>query len=102
MVPVHLVRVHFPHTVSSKVAGDEGFLLALMLSNFFLCLTLTSLWGHASWAKIIDIKSLQNRLLKVHYVPATSASFNKILFFLFFAAAINSTNESSKASSTCP
>jgi hypothetical protein len=44
----------------------------------------------------IDIDSIQNRLLKVCYVPATSACVNKLLF----AAAINSTNEANKASST--
>ena len=43
---------------------------------------------------VIDIKSLQNRLLKVWYVPATSAGLNKLLFF---AAAIDSTNEANKA-----
>ncbi len=31
----------------------------------------------------IDIESLQNRLLKVCYVPTTSAGFNRHLFFLF-------------------
>ncbi len=31
----------------------------------------------------IDIESLQNRLLKVCYVPATSAILNRVLFFLF-------------------
>ncbi len=31
----------------------------------------------------IDIKSLQNRLLKVCYVPATSATLNRLLFFSF-------------------
>jgi hypothetical protein len=31
----------------------------------------------------IDIEKLQNRLLKVCYVPATSASFNRRLFFLY-------------------
>ncbi len=41
----------------------------------------------------IDIESLQNRLLKVCYVPATSASLNRLLF----AVAINSTNEANKA-----
>jgi hypothetical protein len=30
----------------------------------------------------IDIVSLQNRLLKVRYVPAASASLNKLLFLL--------------------
>ncbi len=30
----------------------------------------------------IDIKSLQNRLLKVCYVPAASASLNRLLFLL--------------------
>ena len=31
----------------------------------------------------IDIESLQNRLLNICYVPATSASLNRLLFFLF-------------------
>ncbi len=31
---------------------------------------------------IIDIKSLQNRLLKVFYVPATRVSLNRLLFLL--------------------
>ncbi len=31
---------------------------------------------------IIDIESLQNRLLKVCYVPATSASLPRLLFLL--------------------
>jgi hypothetical protein len=30
----------------------------------------------------IDIESLQNRLLKVCYVPTTSASLNRLLFLL--------------------
>ncbi len=51
--------------------------------------------------KSIDIKSLQNRLLKVCYVPPTSASLPRVSFFfsfLFFvAAAIDSTNEANKA-----
>ncbi len=34
-------------------------------------------------ACLIDVKSLQNGLLKVCYVPATSASLNRLLFFLF-------------------
>jgi hypothetical protein len=45
----------------------------------------------------IDIKSLQNRLLKVCYVPATSAGLPRLLF----AAAINSANEANKAGNTC-
>jgi hypothetical protein len=46
----------------------------------------------------IDIKSLQNRLLKVCYVPATSASLPRVsLFFSFFVVeAIDSTNEANK------
>jgi hypothetical protein len=44
----------------------------------------------------IDINSLQNRLLNVCYVPATSAGLNRLLFF-FFAAVINSINEANKA-----
>ncbi len=53
----------------------------------------------------ILIKSLQNRLLKVCYVPVTRAGLPRVSFFfsfLFFvAAAINSTNEANKAGSTC-
>ncbi len=46
----------------------------------------------------IDIESLQNRLLKVCYVPATSASLPRVSFFFsfFVAAAIDSTNEANK------
>jgi hypothetical protein len=49
----------------------------------------------------IDIESLQNRLLKVCYVPATSAGLPRVSFFFsfFIAAAINSTNEANKAGS---
>ncbi len=39
----------------------------------------------------------KNRLLKVCYVPATSATF--LAFFL--AVAIDSTNEANKAGGTC-
>ncbi len=42
---------------------------------------------------VIDIESLQNRSLKVYYVPATSTSLNRLVF----AAAIKSTNEANKA-----
>jgi len=45
----------------------------------------------------IDINSLQNRLLKVCYVPATCAVLPRLLFF---AAAINSTYEANKAGGT--
>ncbi len=48
----------------------------------------------------IDIESLQNRLLKVCYVPVTNASLPRVSFFfsfLFFVvAAIDSTNEANK------
>jgi hypothetical protein len=54
--------------------------------------------------RTIDIESLQNRLLKVCYAPATSAGLPRVSFFfsfLFFvAAAINSTNEANKAGCT--
>jgi hypothetical protein len=48
----------------------------------------------------IDIESLQNSLHKVCYVLATSAGLNGLLFFFFFTAAINSTNEANKAGGT--
>ncbi len=35
-------------------------------------------------------------------MPATSASLNRLLLFLFFAAAVNSTNEANKAGGTMP
>ncbi len=45
-----------------------------------------------------DIERLLNRLLKVCYVPATSAGLPRVSFFSYFvAAAINSTNEANKA-----
>ena len=50
----------------------------------------------------LNIKSLQNRLLKVSYVPATSIGPPRLAKLpLFFAAAINSTNEANKAGGTC-
>ncbi len=52
---------------------------------------------HDKTGGTIDIESLQNRLHKVCYVPGTSAGLNGLLFFSFFAAAINSTNEANKA-----
>ncbi len=61
------------------------------------------LWCHStkkvSLAKdlSIDIESLQNRLLKVCYVAATSARLPRLLFY---AATINSTNEANKAGGT--
>ncbi len=53
------------------------------------------------WVNIIDIGSLQNRLLKVCCVPATSTSLPRVSFFFsfpffFVAAAIDSTNEANK------
>jgi hypothetical protein len=59
--------------------------------RILLCLTFSELQS-------IDIKSLQNRLLKVCYVPATGAGLPR---FLFFAAAINNINEANKAGGTC-
>ncbi len=51
----------------------------------------------------IDIESLQNGLLKVCYVPTTSANLPRVSFFfsfLFFVAAvINSNNKANKAGS---
>jgi hypothetical protein len=57
--------------------------------------TVPKLWS-------IDIKSLQNRLLKVCYVPATSASLLRVSFFFsfFVAAAIKSTNKANKEGGT--
>ncbi len=45
----------------------------------------------------IDIESLQNRLFKVCYVPATTPIFQGI----FFAAAMNSFNKANKAGGVC-
>jgi hypothetical protein len=58
---------------------------------------------YVSCSDSIDIESLQNRLLKVCYVPATSAGIQTVssLFSLFVAAAINITNEANKAGSMC-
>jgi hypothetical protein len=45
----------------------------------------TLAWPNSSTYSVysIDIKSHQNRLLKVCYVPASSASLNRLLFFSF-------------------
>ncbi len=68
-------------------AGGPGWIdVPALTANIFATIT----------DRTIDIKSLQNRLLKVCYVPPTSASLNRLLFF-FFAVAINSTNEANKA-----
>ncbi len=60
--------------------------------------------GNQGRAGTKDIESLQNRLLKVCYVPTTSAGLPTISFFfsflIFVAAAINSTNEANKAGGT--
>ncbi len=46
---------------------------------------------------IMDIESLQSRLRKVFYVPPTRAGIPRLLFY---AAAINISNEANKAGST--
>jgi hypothetical protein len=48
----------------------------------------------------IDIER-KNRLLKVCYVPATSATFLVFFSFFFLAVAINSTNKANKAGGMC-
>ncbi len=61
------------------------------------------LWPHLKPHSVesIDIKSLQNRLLKICCLAATSASLPRVSFFfsfLFFVAvAIYSTNKANKA-----
>ncbi len=49
---------------------------------------------------VTHISKVQNSLLKDCYVPATSAGLSSLLFLLFFAVAINSTNEANKAGRT--
>jgi hypothetical protein len=58
---------HFLFSVSVYVY------LSLSLS---VCFSLT----HPSSVSVINIESLQNRLLKVCYVPATSAGLSRLLF----------------------
>jgi hypothetical protein len=41
-------------------------------------------WRHFIWDFLIDIETLQNRLLKVCYVPATSACLPRVSFFFSF------------------
>ncbi len=43
--------------------------------------------------RTIDIESPKMDCLSFVYVPATSAAHNRLLFWVFFAAAIYSTNE---------
>jgi hypothetical protein len=54
-------------------------------------------WLQEKVVSIALISKDKNRLLKVCYVPATSASLPRLLFY----AAINSTNETNKAGSMC-
>ncbi len=54
------------------------------------------LWSPFCAPHPIDIESLQNRLLKVCYVLATSAGLNRLLF----AATVNSINQLNKAGGT--
>jgi len=64
---------------------ENPFLVDKLVNPFFLL------------TQIIDMESLQKRLLKVSYVPASSAGLYKLLFLL---AAINSTKEANKAGGT--
>jgi hypothetical protein len=63
---------------------------------FFIVSAYVKLFWSTKVAPPIDIESLQNRLLKVCYVPATSAGLSRLLF----AVAIISTNEANKAGGT--
>jgi hypothetical protein len=64
-------------TLSPLPLGDIIFAhLTSPLNDIICCL-------HQVQGKTIDIESLQNRLLKVCYVPATSVSLNRLLFFYF-------------------
>jgi hypothetical protein len=62
------------------------------VSNLVLCLCVRT--EPYPRVETIDIEIIQNRLLKVFYVPAARAGLPRLLFF---AAAINSTNEAKKA-----
>jgi hypothetical protein len=65
--------------------------------NLWLIL-LNKIWLFFKFSQTIDIERLQNRLLKVCYVPATSAQSFKASFSV---VAINSTNEANKAGGMC-
>ena len=86
-LPTRLPELPFPAKIRQKNSVTQP--LPGVLFKHFL-----------GWGGPMDIESLQNRLLKVSYVPATSASFPMVSFFfsfLFFvAAATDSTNEANK------
>jgi hypothetical protein len=57
---------------------DDYFICLLNYIVKILCVDLAAVADESSVS--IDIKSLQNRLLKVCYVPATSAGLSRLLF----------------------
>jgi hypothetical protein len=87
LVSTHCLLFHYFLQVPAA-AGFEPLILESCVNSFTTVPTVAGLVP-------IDIGSLQNRLLKVCYVPTTSASLPRLL--LFFAAAINSINEANKA-----
>ncbi len=87
----HLIRTAFVACTLAKFVGED------VSDIVMLCHPPHFPWP--PWVSHIDIESLQNRLLKLCNVPATSAVFQGF-FFLFYAVVINSTNEANKAGNT--
>jgi hypothetical protein len=79
---------HKQHCQCAHVTSISGVLTALAIHYQNII---------SKCVKLIDIESLQNRLLKVCYMPTTSPGLPRLLF----GAAINSTNEANNASGMC-
>ncbi len=100
----HPTLVNVINIFSPSLKARTNKLECLYLQDYSGWLTVVAHWQNTCLAipksrvESIDTER-KNRLLKVCYVPATSATF--LAFFSFFlGVAINSTNETNKAGST--
>jgi hypothetical protein len=88
---VGVIDINYSTTAIKKSLDKFDSWMSIFRLSIWLChgnvFVLILFWytmGHIMFFVVtIDIKSLQNRLLKVCYVPATSAGLNRLLFFLF-------------------
>ncbi len=64
-------------------ATNNTFLAYFSFLFFFAAATNSTNETNMTGSAYIDIESFQNRLLKVCYVPASSAGLNRLLFLLW-------------------